>query len=230
MRYKKRKQKSMKFLIFLFGLGAFVVSLFVMIARTFFSIAVQPGSRQWEALIAKLRNKLEPVRGQLTPWDGKDMMPLLSLLQPGKSGGMFSDSIKSGMVNTIYQEPVVAIAEMQSGKERVLLARTSDREFVFRTKAKEVEIWMNGQPFGVLSGGSLLASGRNPKLLAQIAPSEEESLQLPVLMGNNTALTMVNPKHPPASPNPRALTLLRDLNTDEEAAALALAILYQARS
>lgn len=218
-----------KFLIFLIGIGAFIVSSVLMIARTFMAGVLQPGSRRWDALIARLRAQVQHNRSVLVPWDGADMMPLLSMVKLEPKGGWWSEQLNTGTLTTIYQEPVAAIAQARTGKEMVTLAATSNSEYVFRHKGKEVEIWLNGQPFGVFTGGALLASGKQSRLLAQIEPVSEPALQLPVLIGKGTALMLTNPDRPAGTPYPRAVTLLRNLQPEEEASALALAILYQVR-
>jgi hypothetical protein len=130
---------------------------------------------------------------------------------------------------TFFEQPQKPVAEISLGKSKIAVARTSNQEFVYRIKDKDVEIWVNSQPYAVLSGGALLASGKNSKLLAQIQANNDER-SLPVALGNQTTLTLSNPALPPLSPNPRAMLLLRDLNAEEETAALSLAILYQLRN
>ena len=215
--------------VFIIGSFSFIFSVVWMLAKAFGSIAAQPGTRQWDSLVTRLRALLEKDKANIIPWDGKDLMPLLSLGNLKNQHKWYETSnIRKGTIDTIYQEPVIAIAEIGLGKTKVAVARTSSQEFVFRIKEKDVEIWVNSQPFAVLSGGALLASGKNSKLLAQIQANDDER-SLPVALGNQTTLTLSNPQLPPLSPNPRAMLLLRDLNAEEETAALSLAILYQLR-
>jgi hypothetical protein len=109
------------------------------------------------------------------------------------------------------------------GKNGVLIARTKDKEFIFNIKGNETEMWLNGQALGVLAGGALLAPGRGSHLLAQVEVNKDEN-QFPVILGNNTAAAIANPARTD-SPNPRAVTLLRNLNPDEENVVLALTVL-----
>jgi hypothetical protein len=208
-----------------------MASLFNVLINVFGSLMLQPGSRQWDALVHRLRGHIQDLKSALVPWDGKDMMPLLSIGELKRKSTWFeSGTIRTGSIATIYQESVVAICECTLNKgSKVALAQTSKYEFVYRMRERDVEIWVNSQPFGVFSGGSLLASGRGSRLLAQIQPGSDDR-NLPVVMGTQTVLTLTNPKYPPASPNPRAILLLRDLQPEEEVAALALIILYQLRN
>jgi hypothetical protein len=82
-------------------------------------------------------------------------------------------------------------------------------------------MWLNGQALGILSGGALLAPGRGSHLLAQVEVNKD---QFPIILGNNTAAAIANPARTD-SPNPRAVTLLRNLNPDEENVVLALTVL-----
>lgn len=219
----------MGFTIFLVGTSTFIVSVVYMLSKAFAGATAKPGSRQWDNMIKMLRTATQGYMQTLVPWDGKDLLPLLSIGKvDDKKGWFVSTKAVAGVVDTIYQEPVIAVADVQIGKNSIMMARTSKHEFVFSTKAGEVEIWLNSQPFAVLASGALLASGKNPKLLAQIEPSDEKR-QLSVRLGDKTALTIANPEAPQATPNPRALMLLRELTPEEEVAVLALTVLYQCK-
>ncbi|HND90091.1 MAG TPA: hypothetical protein PK971_17285 [Saprospiraceae bacterium] len=202
----------------------FVVGVVFTVARSVFSMALNPDTRAWRNLLDKLRARLQKVAvNKLVPWDG-DMASLLSLNRVDvKKPGWF-DGIQEGVFTTIYHEPVLAYAGQMSGKNGVLLARTSDREFIFRMKGQETEIWINQQPFGVFVNGTLLAAGRGSRVLARLEASAAES-QFPVLLSDNkTAATITNPERS-SMPNPRALSLLRPLSPEEESTVLALMVL-----
>lgn len=212
-------------LFMLFMVVTFVVGIVFTIARSVFNFALNPDTRAWRNLLDRLRARLSKrmAASKLVPWDG-EMAALLSLNRIDvKKPGWF-DGISEGVFTTIYHEPVLAYAGQLSGKNGVLLARTSDREFIFRIKGKETEIWVNQQPFGVLVDGTLLAAGRGSRLLARLEAEPAES-QFPVLLADNkTAASISNPAKT-SMPNPRALSLLRTLSPEEENAVLALAVL-----
>ena len=204
--------------------GVFIAGVIYLIAKTFFQMAsVLPGSKAWDTILRSLRAIAQKHRPTLVPWD-REMLPLVSLNQSETRKNGFFNPVRSGVFTTIYQEPVISFVGQISGKNALMLAQTSDREFVFRRKNKETEIWVNGAPLGVLVDGAFLAPGRGSKLLARLDARAGES-QTGVLLGDKTAASLVNPGVDHASPNPRALTLLRDLNQDEENLVLALAIL-----
>lgn len=210
------------FFTILLTLAFFVTGVVYLIAQTFGSIAWKPDSKAFKRVLESLRNRLKPLASNLVPWDS-EMLALLSLNRINeKKAGWFSP-VSSGQFTTIYQEPVVAYITQRTGKVSVTLVRTSDREFILRKKDRETEIWLNNQPFGLYADGALLAPGKGSKLLARLELKPDEA-QSPLLLGEATAATLSNPDRV-TSPNPRALTLLRNLNAGEENVTLAVALL-----
>lgn len=228
MYHKNKKGRPMGkgilgLLFMLMMVSTFVVGIVFTIAKSLFNLGLKPNSRAWRELLDRLRARLQkPPAAQLVPWD-REMLPLLSLNRTGMRKPGWFDNISEGVFTSIYQEPVLAYAGQLSGKNSLLLARTSDREFLFHRKDKEIDIWLNEQPFAVLADGALLAAGKGNRLLARLEADPADS-QFPLLLGNATAATLANPAKTD-SPNPRAFSLLRNLSPEEENAALALAIL-----
>lgn len=173
-------------------------------------------------LVRRLRAHLARTRATLVPWE-QDMLTLLSLnRQDARKANIFGRPA-SGVFSTIYHEPVLAYAWQKAGKVSLLLAQTGDKEFVFREKGIEIEIWIDGRPLGVFVNGALLEPGGKSKLLGRLERQATEPQFALELLGKPTA-SLHNPKRA-GGPNPRALTLLRDLSPEEENAVLALAIL-----
>lgn len=222
----KKKSKKMRFLFGLLLLvlmvGGFIIGILYLIARLLGQINFNPESQAWKKMVEVLRTRLKSqAAGALVPWD-REMLSLLSLNREKLKKSTFFNNFSEGMLTTIFQEPVLAFAEQKSGRNAVLIARTSDREFIFRMKGRETEIWLNSQPFGVLVDGSLLAAGRGGRLLGRVDVHAQEA-QYPVTLDNKVAASIANPARAD-SPNPRALTLLRDLTAEEETVLLALTI------
>ncbi|MBK6931889.1 MAG: hypothetical protein IPH12_13905 [Saprospirales bacterium] len=209
------------FLTVLFTLAFFVTGVVYLIARTFGQIAWNPDSKMFRRMLDNLRSRLHPVSAGLVSWDA-EMLGLLSLNRVNEKKRGWFTPFSSGQITTIYQEPVVAYVTQEMGKMRVTLARTSGLEFIFRRKGKETEIWLNNQPFGIFADGALLAPGKGSRLLARLERKPGEP-QFPLLLGNTAPVSLSNPERA-SSPNPRALTLLRELNAEEETVALALAL------
>jgi len=222
-----KNHKKMRIFFFLITLvvtaGFFISGVVMLLARALGQLSLNPQSAAWKRTLAKLRERIRKQAAKnLVPWD-TEMLGLLStnrtiIKKPG-----FFDLYSEGLYATIYQEPVLVYAALKTGKTSVLVASTSDREFIFRQKDKEIEIWLNEQPLGLFVDGTLLAPGRGSKLLARMEATGTEA-SLPVLIGDKTAAAITNPEQA-SGPNPRALTLLRTLDSNEENALLALTIL-----
>ena len=214
-------------LMMLLTICSFVVGLIWVIAKALSQTTFNPESKAWKGTLDGLRAQLQPATaGALVPWDA-EMLSLLSLnRQAGKKG--WFDNSTTGTFTSIYQEPILSYAERKSGQNAVLLARTSDREFVFRRKGKETEIWVNSQPLGTYVDGVLLSPDKKSQLLARVEIEPGEA-HYPVLLGAGTAASINNPALSGRSPNPRALTLLRDLKPEEESTLLALTVLQMTK-
>jgi len=200
----------------------FVVGIVYLIARTFGQIAWNPESKAFKRMLDRLRGRLQAVRTDLVPWD-HEMLGLMSLNRANERKPGWFNPFSTGQITTIYQEPVVAFVTMQTGKVSVTVARTSDREFVFRKKDKETEIWHNGVPFGLYAGGVLLAPGKGAKLLARLEHKPDE-VHSSLILGNAKAVVLSNAEHA-SGPNPRAMTLVQELDPESENIALAMALL-----
>jgi hypothetical protein len=207
--------------------GVFISGAVYLLSKTFLSVVSNPESKAWKRTVERLRARLKRKYPELIPWD-KEMLSLLSHNRELKKPGWF-DNVYEGVYLSIFHEPVLAFVQMRSGQDSVMVARTSDREFVFRQKKGETEIWINGQPFAVLVNGNLLAAGKGSRVIAQVDAQSGEP-QFPVVLGNQTAASISNPEGAlERSPNPRVLTLLRETNAEEDNALLALAILQMAK-
>lgn len=218
----------MKLLIFLLMMivfpAVFVVGIIYAVARMLGGVNFNTESKSWKNALERLRGHLRSqAAGMLVPWD-EEMMSLLSINQSvTKKPGWFDRSTE-GVLSTIYQEPVIAFASQTTGNTGLLMARTSKKEFIFRMKGKETEVWVDGQPFGIFINGTLLSAGRSSSMLAQLEAGKDE-MQIPVRLGNTTAAAINNPHRTDAGPNPRAVTLLRPINAEEEIALLAVTLL-----
>jgi hypothetical protein len=227
--FKQKRKKRMRgnffgLLLAIGGVAIFVVSTFYYLAAALGRIAFDPASRAWKELVGKLRERLQSLAaGALVPWDG-EMLALLSLNRTAVKKPGWWDSHSEGIFTTIYQEPVLAYAGQQRGATAAYAARISDKEFIFRQKEKETEVWLNDQPLGVFIKGSLYAPGRNAQKIAECQASPAEA-QWPVAIGDRTVAALTNPAQADG-PNPRALSLLRTLSAEEEEIVLALVLVY----
>lgn len=207
--------------------GLFITGIFFFIASVLSNIAFNPASRAWKELLGKLRGRLTKrplTKGMpetLTACDAETLAHLSLKPKILKKAG-WRDPIFGGFFSTIYQEPVMVFAGQKSGKTSVVVAKTMDKEFVFRQKGKETEIWLNDQPYAVLVDGVLLSSGKQSRMLAK-QETDPELRQWPVLLGQSEAATITNGARA-VSPIPRAVTMLRNLTPEEEQVILVLAV------
>lgn len=210
--------------------GLFISGFFYFVASLLGSLAFNPASKAWKELVAKLRARLEPPKPPrksklpevLTPFNTEALTHLS--LKPAftKKTGWFDHTFE-GVFNTIYREPIMVFAGQKSGKNTVVVAKTTDHEFIFQQKAKETHIWMDGVPVAVWIDGNLLTAGKQGKLLAKMT-LDSELRQWPVIIGQSEGATLTNGELA-ISPIPRAVTLLRNLSKVEEETLLVLAVL-----
>lgn len=214
-------------LFFLLFFAAFILTgALWLLYRVFSGMGFNLSDKATDNLVRRLRAHLTRSRETLVPWE-PDMLTLLSLNRQDERKANIFGRPASGVYSTIYHEPVLAYAWQKAGKVSLLLAQTSDKEFVFRKKSNETEIWINGRPLGIFINGALLEPGSKSKLLGRLDQEPAESQFALELLGKPAA-SLHNPKRA-GGPNPRALTLLRDLSPEEENAVLALAILEMVR-
>ena len=215
---------------FLLTTGIFITGVFYFLAKMLSRIVFDPASQAWKKTVLQLQERVRAqVAGALVPWDG-EMLGLLSLNRAKVKKPGWWDSTSEGVFTSIYQEPVFAYAGQVSGNTAVYIARTSAKEFIFRQKEKETEIWINNNPFAVFINGMLLAAGRSSQVLAQVTTDPAEA-QWPVSIGNSPVAAINNPARAnDAGPNPRAVTLLRKVTQEEEDALFALTVLNALKS
>ncbi|MCS7037735.1 MAG: hypothetical protein RMJ33_09060 [Saprospiraceae bacterium] len=213
------------FLVVALTLAFLITALIYLVKRAFSDVRLSVSGNNNSAfrdVLEQLRQQVKALMPELAPWDG-EMFSLLSLhQQPVRGKGSFRPT-SMGYLLSIFQEPIVAFAGLASGKHKVVVARVHDREFVFRKKDKEVEVWLNGEPFGVFAGNALLSADKGARLLAQVEekPAEQHS---EVLLSNGRSVSLTN-RARATGPNPRAAVLVKELTREEENAALAIALM-----
>lgn len=217
-------------LSFLLTTGLFITGVFYFLAKMLGRIVFDPASQAWKRTVEKLQARLRAqAAGALVPWDA-EMLGLLSLNRTKVRKPGWWDNTAEGVLMSIYQEPVLAYAGQTSGNTAVFIARTGAKEYIFRHKEKETEIWVNNQPFAVYINGVLLAAGRSSQVLARVDADAAEA-QWTVTIGDKPVAAINNPQRAAsAGPNPRALTLLRKGTAEEEDALLALVLVHVLKS
>lgn len=187
-------------------------------------INFQPGRSKIKADLKKMKAEIQPFVDDLVPWT-KEEMELLSINQINKKvkNGMVATA--KGIITSIYHEPLIAWSYkryVSPENNAVIYARSSRHEFVFRIRKDKTEVKIDNQEIGVLRENGVLYSAKTQRLMARINRSNDELL-LPVLVGEKEVASLINPDKTTKT-NPRAFEFLSEMNNQEEAVLLSLAI------
>lgn len=211
---------------FIFFLAIFVGGAFAILALYFLYFALihyQPGKGKIRTDLKKMKNEIAPYIEELVPWT-KEELELLSSNQVKQKISKGIITTAEGVFNSIYHEPLIAYSYkkyISSKNDEVIYARTSNHEFVYRTKKGATELIIDNQKVGVINQQGLLHGGRRKRLLARINKSENE-LELPIIIGDKERGTLMKPESDAV--NPRAFQFVREMGKNEEAVFLSLAV------
>ena len=210
-------------------LGGGLVAIAALYALYFALIHWQPGKGKIRSDLRKMKNEITPWIKELVPWN-KEELELLS-------SSRVNEKVKKGMVTTakgvfasVYHEPLIAYSYkkyISSKDNSVLYARTSNHEFVYRTKKGKTELFIDNQKIGVINNQGLLYGGRRNRLLARINKSKD-TLELPIIIGDKEKGTLM--KASTDAINPRAFQFVGEMKPQEEAVFLSLAILEMVKT
>lgn len=176
----------------------------------------QPGSLR-EAVNAR-------VAAGLTTWDGESF-GLLAMNATSDSGKNPFKNGRTGLITSIYQEPMAAWALAGSMENGELLVRNSEHEFFYRLKGREVEIRLDDLPFCTLINGILLDGDR--RAARQIGRLENATeLGRDVFFNDRRLATIVEPGATKRM-FPKALDGLREPFSEDEKRALAAVVFLE---
>jgi len=184
----------------------------------------QPGRSKIKADLQKMKAEIQPFIDDLVPWT-KEEMELLSLNQINKTVKKGFVSTAKGVITSIYHEPLIAWSYkryVSPENNAVIYARSSHHEFVFRIKKDKTEFKIDDHVIGELRENGILYSSKTNRLMARINKSKDELL-LPVLVGDKEVASLINPNLTTKT-NPRAFEFLSEMNNEEEAVLLSMAI------
>jgi hypothetical protein len=201
------------FFLIVGGIIALIVNFLSMLGAT-------PGSKGFQDLLAKFSDQIKELRSTLTPWES-DSLSLLSLHKVKEKSGSLFGGIEKGIFTSIYQEPQVAYAVQRANNAGIAVAATANNMFVYRTKNRQTEIWVDNQPLGTYVDGNLLSS--TGKLLTQVNDKEQVE-SFPTIINNQTIASITNPALT-QSVNPRAISLLSKPSEETEKLLLAITLL-----
>ena len=132
------------------------------------------------------------------------------------------------MFTSIYHEPLIAYNYKQyistGATNALLIAHTSNHEFAYRIKKKEVFVNIDSQFAGVLKENGCFYGGPKDRMIARINKEEETAKRYPILVGEKEVASLVN-RELASVPNPRAFKFVGPMKSEEEQIFLAIALL-----
>lgn len=210
------------FRLIIFGLLVAFVSF---AARRLFGMIknYQPNEKNVKKDVDNFRLALTARNEDLVPWNNEEM-ELLSLKEVEQKISKSGTKTVEGTLLSIYQEPMVQYAYKKYVQQNnaVLIAKTSNREYIYRIRKKGIQIYMNNEPLGLLRTNGVLYTP-DKKGVAQIKPNKQE-LYTPILVNNVEKGNLINPDRTEKEV-PRAFELLAPMQKKEEDYFLSLAIL-----
>lgn len=194
-------------------------------SRKLFSLIknYQPNEGNVRKDVDKFRLTLAARNEELVPWNQEEM-ELLSLKEVEQKIKSRGTKEVEGTMKSIYQEPMVQYVYKKyvQPHNAVLVAKTSDREYIYRIRKKGIQIYLNNEPLGLLRKNGVLYSPKNQGV-AQIKP-DKEAYSTPILVNNKEKGNLLNPGQTEKE-FPRAFEMLSPMQRQEEDYFLSLAIL-----
>lgn len=213
-------------------LGIIVFTVFVLTGYFLFQLLAnfQPGNNKVSMDLKKIREEMSPWINQLVPWT-REEMELLSHNQINKEHKKGIAPTVKGIITSIYNEPMMTYSYkkyVSPNANGILVVRTSNHEFVYRIKAKAIQVMIDNQLVGTIRDGKDFYHVKNNRLLAQIQRKEGE-LVLPVLIGDKEVGNLKLPENT-MKVNNRAFQFLSPMSKEEEALFLSLAAFEMIKS
>ena len=155
------------------------------------------GSGQWRKGIVEkdlnlLKESIRKLKRPLVDIDDEEL-PLLSLKQKRSKVRMNSKKLLAGTFQSIYEENLVSYSTMtyQSG-HHLIVAQTSDQEFVYRLKNKNTDVYVNGSHIGQLNDKGELIHPVHKNIIARIDNSYGNKFQV-LTRGDDKLASILNP-------------------------------------
>ncbi len=187
-----------------------------------FTKYVRPGLKQMKKDVLRLRSASRPAAANLIPFKN-DEIELLSSSVDFKSLGNRFRKKKSGFLNSIYNEPLVAFTikkYLSKADRKIIYARTTTDEFVFIQKKDTVQLYLNGNPFGKFENDNLYLL-KDKKRIAWIEGDKSQSRPL---FTPNKKLALINPNIQLNDSATRAFQFVGDINASEQKILLSVII------
>ena len=201
-----------------------VILAFMMFILFQFLTSFPPGRKRREDELKKLKEEITPWFSELIAWN-EDELEMLSMNQINQKKSTGLRPTGKGIFTSIYSEPMVAYAYTRfqgKGNQAIVYAKTANHEYAFGIKARETNIWMDGQPIGTLQQNGVFMSPDGKTELARIKKSNDQKL-LPVYMSDREVASLIHPDQL-KDVNPRTFDLVKKMSKEEEGLVLALAL------
>lgn len=208
-------------ILFLMALGTFFIYGFFQFFTNF-----NPSKKRIVKDMAILKEEIKEWTDTLVPWN-KEEMELLSFSQIEKKVKKGLSKSAKGIFTSIYHEPLVAYNYKQyistGATNALLLAHTSQHEFAYRIKNKEVFVNIDNEYAGIIKENGCFYGGPKERLIARI--NKEKSAKMhPILIGEKEAGSLVN-REKAAVPNPRVFKFVSSMEAEEEKVFMSIAVL-----
>lgn len=183
----------------------------------------QPNEDNVRKDVDRFRLALAARNEELVPWNNEEM-ELLSLKEVEQKVKSRGTKEVQGTMLSIYQEPMVQYTYKKyvQSHNAVLIAKTSNREYIYRIRKKGIQIYLNNEPMGLLRKNGVLYSPKNQGI-AQIIP-DKDAYSTPILVNNKEKGNLLN-RGKTEKEFPRAFETLSPMQKKEEDYFLSLAIL-----
>lgn len=187
-----------------------------------FTKYVRPGLKQMKKDVLSLRSAARSTASNLIPFK-HDEIELLSSRVDFKSLGNRFRKKKSGFLNSIYNEPLVAFTikrYLSKSDRKIIYARTTTDEFVFIQRKNTVQLYLNGNPFAKMENDNLYFL-KDKKRIAWIEGDKSQSRPL---FTPNKKLALINPNIQLNDTASRAFQFVGNLNASEHKILLSVII------
>ncbi len=159
-----------------------------------------------------LREQIKPWLGKLIPWKPEEMS-LLSLEREETIKRERRTRIVSGVINSIYSEPLAAYAYKLSKRDKqgMLLVRTKDHEIIYEGEPGKVKVYVDGSFLGYLKADGRLIAEDGKEILAKA----DESMHMKAITVGQKEVAMLNPGNRSENYAGRAFEHVEPLSADE---------------
>jgi len=215
--------------LFITLLAGGILAIVLLYIAYFALINFSPGKGKIKTDFKKMKGEITPWTDKLIPWN-KEELELLSSTPVNQKikRGMITTS--KGVFNSIYHEPLIAYSYkkyLSSKENSILYARTSNHEFMYRTRKNKTTLYIDNQKVGVINEQGLLYGNHRKQLLAKVQ-TDNETLDLPIIIKDKAVGTLL--KANKGSVNPRAFEFVKTMDNNEEAVFVSLAVLEMVKN